>query len=196
MLTIFVNIFLLVLGIANCIKYFFSDTSVDLMISGLIFIIFLLIRTFPLREKKKNFFWQVLVIIMYGLPALIPVMVLRIFATLYALVTLYYLNGNSLKGKTKVSYYDFLNEYENTKVSYYDFLNEYENNENPNFNDVKSNSYREYSKEEFTPSELEEIYKKKRQFRYGEAEELMKQFRIKHRKQKSMREYWKSKYEE
>lgn len=182
MLTIFVNIFLLVLGIANCVKYFFSDTSVDLIISGLIFIIFLLIRAFPLKEKKKNFFWQVLVIIMYGLPALIPVMVLRIFATLYTLVTLYYLNGNSLKGKTKVNYYDFLNEYEN--------------NENPNFNNVKSNSYREYSKEEFTPSELEEIYKMKRQFRYGEAEELMKQFRIKHRKQKSMREYWKSKYEE
>ena len=90
---ILINLFFIIWGVLNCVKYLMPAMPIDLKISGSIFIFFFGVKACSINKYNKGLGWQTFWIIMYGLPAMLPWSLLRFFATLYTLATLYYLDG-------------------------------------------------------------------------------------------------------
>lgn len=85
------NLFLIVLGVLNCVKFLMPENPLDLKIIGAIFIIFLGAKSFYIKKYNYGFGRQVFTIIFFTLPAMLPWPLLRIFAFIYVAVTIYYL---------------------------------------------------------------------------------------------------------
>lgn len=90
---ILINLFFIIWGVLNCIKYLMPEMPIDLKISGSIFMFFFGFKACSINKYNKGLGWQTFWIVMYGLPAMLPWSLLRFFATLYTLATLYYLGG-------------------------------------------------------------------------------------------------------
>ena len=103
---ILINLFLIILGSLNCIKFLTPEAPLDLKIIGSLFMIFFGMKAFPIKEYKPGFIRQTLVIIFFSIPALFPWPLLRIFSFFDTVATLYYLEKNVKGNKTKEEFFE------------------------------------------------------------------------------------------